>query len=532
MVAPSSEVGAVTPPPPAPVARRRPRGRGGGLRTVFDFFCVELLTSLRLPMSLRLFQVLAVGCYVVGTLVALAVSLVVFSLSHALTRDEDGAGYAITAMVCVATGYLGGAYIFREAFSRRRFIVSNSPNVALFRALDVRAADVLAVYCGLRVTAFYLALLLVDLSFVLVFGSSLDLPAWGVPAVLLLPLAMYLVTLAVAANSADRRTRPEPMRQWTVLALGTVCFVAGFGTARYLLGPVRSAGLATSFGAGQVTVLLAILGVGSAVVGAAAAVRLIVSVRRVLRDPFSIQEVRPTTAGALPAGARTGRLARALPLPGILHRELVMSWSYPLLKKAFALLLMILLVGLGVLVSGASVLPVADVPDRAVVIFHATVFTVLMGATELILKVIGPTTLATQFRFAWEQHLSEWRIARSAVAYYLGPVALFGAGSAALLSVVTGTVSAGPVSVGVAVMSAAVFAESVLAVPKNVDGSSANSTVAALATLMLAAPVLLALSAHSALGEILAAAYAACLLGGAVACMGRRIRTLPSTSGT
>lgn len=499
-------------------------GAGGGrLRATFDFYCFEQLTALRLRFTLRQFQLVLAGGFLVGMVVLLSVSLVVLTLVRAVAGEREGAGYAVAALFCAGNVYAAAGYLFREAVSGRRFAVSNSPNVGFFRALDISARDVLFIYCGLRTTAYYSALLLVDVCFVALFRSTVGGSLAGVLAVLVVPLALYVVTMAVAAKAAGRRSRPEPLKRGTLLLLGALCLGLGYGTARFLIGPIRESGFAGSFTQEQVSALLAATGLAAAVVGVVFGVRLVREVRRVVRDSFAIQEVRP-----LPAVRPLGRLGGDM--VGILHREMVSSWAYPLVRKSFAVLAMMLLCCLGAIGSGAGVLPMTDLPGRLFTVLSAVLFTVFLGTTELILRLIGPTTFAAQFRYAWENHLSQWRIAVSATLYYALPVVALAIGTIALVWMLTGSLSPDPLSIGVAVVAAALIAETVTVAPRNVDGSTAANTVGGLVALVLGAPVLLVLTFDSAAGAALAAGYAVCLLGGAVTCLGRRVRTLPSTS--
>lgn len=515
------DVAAAAAPAGLPAARRP-----AGLRNTFDFYCFEQLAAFRLPLSLRLFQLLLVMAGVVGGALLLSGSFVVAALVRALASEREGTAYALTALVCVATVYFGAGYVFREALSIRRFVVSNSPNVGFFRALDISARDVLFVYCGLRSTAYFSALFLVGVVFVVMFRSAAGLSPAGMASVLAPPPAMYLLTMMVAARAAGRRRRPEPIGWPALLLLGGVCVALGYATARFLVGPIHQVGLAGSVSQARMTTLVAVLGVVSAVVGGVSAVRLVHHVRRLGRDSFAIQQVRP----ARPARTRTGRGGLSLPL--VLHHELVSSWAYPLLRKSFATLLTALLFGLGVLLSGASVLPVADVPGRLFTIVSAVAFPVFLGLTELILRVVGPTTFAAQFRFAWENGLSEWRIAVYAGLSYVVPVVVLAAGTSAGLWMLAGVLTTAPLSAAVTVVAAALVAESLVAPPRNVDGSAAANTVGGLLALILAVPVLVVLSFESVAGELLAAGYGLCLGGGAVACLARRTRALPSSFAT
>lgn len=495
------------------------------MRAVVDFSSFEQLTALRLPVTLRLFQYLMAVGYMFSLLLALAVSLAAFSLVQELVRDRDGAVYALTVMFCVANLYSGGGYILREAFSRRRFAVSHSPNLHLFRALDLRATQVFAVYCGLRITLFYLLLLVIDVAFVTAFQRSSGLPMLAVTAVAT-PVSMWLVTLGVAAKAATRRTPPQPMARSTLAVLGVLVFGLGYGTARFVVAPYRESGLAASFSQWHAAAFTTALGVVAVLAGVVSAVRLIVHMRQLARESFAIEQLPEA-----PTRARPHRDLAVIrwPLLTILHRELAGSWVSPLVRKTLGSLAAAVLAAAGVLAAGGSVFPLGELPGRVTVVAYSLIFVTLVGAAELMLIAIGPTTLAAQFRAAWENQFSQWNLVGSAVAYYLAPVSLLAVAFGALHRIIVAGSFLGPVSIGIAVVGAMLVAESVTPTQRNADGSVAPNAVSGLVGLLLAAPVLLVLSTSVTAGEVLALAYGSCLLGGAVACMERRIRTLAST---
>ena len=181
--------------------------------------------------------------------------------------------------------------------------------------------------------------------------------------------------------------------------------------------------------------------------------------------------------------------------------------------------------------SGISGPPLGDFAGRARVALNSFAFVVDVVMVALVFKVVGPTTLAAQFRLEWENLLlSNWRITISAVAYYLFPVLLLSLGISALLALSVGVYSVGPLAVGVSVAAAAIIGESLVTPKKMVDGSSTHGTAIAFVIVLLAAPTLLAVSIDSAIFEGLRVGYSICLMGAAIVCMARRITTLPSTS--
>lgn len=511
------------------------------LLIVFDFYCFEMLTALRLRVQLRLFQTLLVVACLTGLLLLLTVAVLGFALLRALTAEQPGAVNGLTVILCAGNVYVCGAYLVREAFSGRRFTVANSPNLRFFRALDIRARDVLIVYCGLRGTVFHLAVLLVDGAYLVVVGSSARLSASEVAAVLAVPVAMYVGMLSVAARAASRRVRPTPLRWPVVLASGASCLAFGYATGHLLLGPLRAGGLAASFSDARAGLLVTALGAVAAGAGVVATARLVVHARRIARHSFAIQETEwsaQETESAVqknvradPGPGRVGdRLAGALLVPATLHRELAGSAIQALLRRTFAAVLLSVLGGLGIILSGAGVLPLDAGSGPPSEIVDGVVFIVLIGVAEPVLRAVGPTRFAAHLRFAWEQSLSQWRIAAGVTAYCLLPPVALATALTALVAMLTGAITAGPVGIGVAVTSAGLIAESTTAAPRNVDGSLVPNTLGGVLMLILASPVLLALSSASMTGDVLAGVYSLGLLGGAVTCLVRRIRTLPLTS--
>ncbi|SDE21036.1 hypothetical protein [Glycomyces harbinensis] len=492
---------------------------------VLDFRHLELVTALRLPMGLRPFQIGYGGAVLFGFAILAAASAAGFALSNALLSERAASAQGLLVVLGVGNLYIGGGYLLREAFSGRRFQVSNSSNTALFRALDLSARDVLIVYCGLRITGYFAAVALVDAMFLNAFASRLDLAGATVAAVFAVPAAAWAATFAVAARSARRSVRPTVHRPWAVPALVALAFSATWATSALLIEPMLDAGpvawIARS-GPGAFTTALAL---ACTAIGAAALVVAALDVRRLSAESFPIQQTAPP---------RTIRGAAPRSLTGVLALELRRSPYYVPVRRSVAVLVAVLAAGVGVLASGATWLPLPSVPERTAFVLTAVALATALGLAELVLRAIGPVTYTAQYRFAYESGRSSRSVALGAIICCALPVALMGMAVDAVAVVAAGAQAApgAATSAAVTAVAAALVAETVIAPPRNADGTLAPNLVGAVLAMVVAAPVLLPFSFALPAGQALAGAYSICLLGGAFACVERRIRSLPSTSST
>lgn len=500
---------------------------GGGLREVLDFYFYEMFTPLRSKISLHAFELVLLGTYAFSLATVLAVSVLVC----VLLRTVWVGGYSGQALLLgflAVNVYAAGGYLLKEVFSERRFVVSNSPNAAFYRALDVPARHVFVVCSGLRTTLFFAGLLLADAAFVLVLHGSVGVGAAVGALLLLLPVSLYAVTLATAGSMANRRTTSAGLARGAMVGGGALCLVAGYVTARILAPLVRDGGAAPLPGAGPGT-LVGAVAAASVLAAVAGTAVLVHQLRRLDRSSFPLDARTSAAAGGTAGRARL--LDRIAPLVAVLHREMSRSTVVPLVRRNFLTLGAVLLATIGASLSGVSGLPVERFADRVMISAHGLLFVVDVVMVALVFKVVGPTTLAPQFRFQWESLLSsEWTIALSAAAYYAAPVLLLGTGFSVLLALAVGAWSIGPPAVGVAVVAAAMIAESVMSPKRMADGTSAHGTGVAMVVVLLSVPAMLGVSSDSALSNGLRAAYSLCLLGGATVCVARRTRTSSSTS--
>ncbi|MFF8433125.1 hypothetical protein [Streptomyces bacillaris] len=511
-----------------------PRTHRSGLRNTIDFLLFERLNALGWSMPMPVFRTLCVTGSALMLPVLLAGALLGARLLH-LTAEVPGP--LLAGGFLLVNLYAGGVYLLREAFSRRRHSVSGCPNEQFFRALDISARDVFLVYCAARILYFHTALFTVDAAFLAVFRDSVAGPS--TPGLICVPLALCALTLAVSARQAIRPGSARATGPGTLAALGLVALATGWTTGVLLggswTGSAVGEGTGTGWGTGTgeapgtgLSEFLAVtVAAACATLAATALLCFVRAYRRLDRDAFAIRRSgRPATVPAMVFRPR------GLPLLSVVHRHFASGRTCPMVKRAYAGLLMAVLLLAGVHASGSGPLPLpagAEQPlTRSAV---ALGFVLLLGCAELVLATSGPTALGPQFRFAWENLLSHRRIAAGATLYYAAHAVLLSTGVAAVAALAGGAVLWQLPFLGLGVMSASLIAESLASAPKRlVDGTSAPGVFVACVSIGLALPSLAGSAAHPLSLRLSAAFYSVCLFGGAITCIGRRIRTLPSRS--
>ncbi|MEU6708131.1 hypothetical protein [Streptomyces wuyuanensis] len=510
-----------------------PRTSGSGLRNTVDFFLFERLNGLGWHMPLPVFRMLCATGSVLTAPVLLAGGLLGARLLH---RTTDLPAPALISGFLLANLYAGGVYLLREAFSRRRHSVSGSPNQHLFRALDIRARDVFIVYCATRILHFHAALSAVDVAFLAVYRDSLASSL--VLGLVCIPLTLCALTLAVSARLATCAGSTTPASgPRAIAALGLTAFSTGTVTGILLEGTRTGntlgadEGWAETFGSGASVAGPLTLAV-TAVCAALTALALVCLIRDygcLDREAFAIRASGRTAT----VPAMVFRPAR-LPLVSVVHRHFTAGRTYPIVKRTYAALLTVVLLLAGLRISGSGLLPVPAAAEQPLTRTAVALgFVLLLGCAELVLATSGPTVLGPQFRFAWENLLSHRQVAVSATLYYTAHAVLLAAGVATAAGLVIDTLLWQLPFLAIGVMSASLIAESLAAAPRQlVDGTSAPGIFVACVSIGLAVPALAGSVAHPPSLRLLAAIYSICLFGGAITCIGRRIRTLPLRSAT
>ncbi|UUN27772.1 hypothetical protein [Streptomyces sp. FIT100] len=511
-----------------------PRTSPSGLRNTVDFLLFERLNALGWSMPMPVFRVFCFTGTALTVPVLLAAALLGARLLH---RTIELPGLVLVGGFLLANLYAGGVYLLREAFSRRRHSVSGSPNEHFFRALDIRARDVFLVYCAARIVHFHAALFTVDAAFLCVFRESLAGPL--TPGLICVPLVLCALTLAVSARLAARADSTAAAAGPGVHAtVALVVFATGLATGALLdapgaAGTAGARGRGGGVGSGTGTGLVELLALGVTVVCATlAAAALLSCMRDCRRLDGSAFAIRPSGRSAT-VPAMAFRPAR-LPLLPVVHRHFTSSRTYPMIRRAYAALLTAVLLLAGVHASGSGLLPLPAGAERLVTRTAVALgFVLLLGCVELVLATSGPTALGPQFRSAWENLLSHRHVAVSATLYYTAHAVLLAAGVAAAAGLVSGTVLWQLPFLGLGVMSASLIAESLASAPRQlVDGTSAPGVFVACVSIGLALPALVGSTAQPLSLRLLTAFYSVCLFGGAITCIGRRIRTLPLRSVT
>lgn len=502
-----------------------PRPSVSGLRNTADFLLFERLNTLGWNMPMPVFRTLCVAGMAATLPVLLAGTLLG---AHLLHRTTELPGPVLAGGFLLANLYGGGLYLLREAFSRRRHSVKGSPNEPFFRAFDIRARDVFLVYCVTRILYFHAVLLTVGAAFLFVFRGSLAGPF--TPGLISVPLALCAVTLAVSARLATRAAAVTA-GPGVLAALGFALFVTGLATGLLLdgqwAGDASSAGVDIGTGTSMVRWLTVVVTVACTCLTVAALFGFARSFRGLDRTAFALRASAPTAT----VPAMSFRPAR-LPLLPVLHRHFMSGRTAPLVKRTYAVLLLCVLLLAGLHASGSGLLPLPAGAEQPLTRTAATFgFILLLGCVELVLATSGPTALGPQFRFAWENLLTHRHIALTATLYYTGHAVLLATGVAVAAGLVSGTVLWQLPFLGVGVMSASLIAESLASAPKRlVDGTSAPGVFVACVSIGLALPALAGSVAHPVPLRLSAAFYSVCLFGGAITCIGRRIRALPSRS--
>jgi hypothetical protein len=144
-------------------AGHRP-GRLRRLRIVLDFSSLEGLTLLPLSLSLRAFKRACLAAACAATLSLASVAWMGLAVLAGMWQDQPQSLAFVVAAAVFVNVYLGLAYLFGELGTRRRYRLSNSPNVGLFRSLDIAAGDAFVVYGLLPTTGFFLLLGVADLA--------------------------------------------------------------------------------------------------------------------------------------------------------------------------------------------------------------------------------------------------------------------------------------------------------------------------------------------------------------------------------
>jgi len=502
----------------------------GQLAAASDLYLYEQLVAFGWRMSVRTFRrlLLAGATVVLLAVTAGAVAVLRIARFHLI---EGGGGVLSAADLApvIALGLVAGslyatlAIVAREALSHRRDILARSPNLMLFRGIDLDATAVFTAYCGYRIGAYFTVVLAVVLAGIGVFHDTLQ-TVMPYPVLLaVVPLAGCVTALAVAAYFA---THVAHRSGWKVV-LG-----ASLLPAAYLAG--RQLAMLWDLGAGAAAPQLAPGGwsgppVTFAVAGGfglllVSAALLAFWIHRLSQRPF-VHHLEPSNDTRV----RTQRAAGPLRIGRVIHGEVVAGRPRALLGKIYTALALLYALGLGLSQGGA-----ADGGTAVVRIAAIASFLVALTVSESVLADIGPGALRRHLRSAWELGLSVRRLTTETVGYYVLDGVVLGAACAAVTALVASTEAAIRVApIPVAIFAAAALGEALATVPKEaVDGTTRLSLFAGLVTVVLSVPVLVAAMTDGRAFFAAAVAYVLLVIGGAAACVSQRVTVMQFESAT
>lgn len=454
---------------------------------------------------------LLVAGLLVGSVVGLATPRLFEGLPNAL-----GLGLAL---LLVLDGYLLLAFAVKQTAGQQVQRITDPPNVALFRAMDLPPLAVYTAYAALPTLVFHLGLVVMNVTALGFLAAGYDGVAGAWWIVLVPLLGLLAISLASAVVTARPR-RPRHLVERKHLIAAVLVAAAGLGTGR-LVQAVRNAGLP-----GVEVALLAdppdwvpfaggllLLSLGSA---------LVWRLRALDRARFSIVDHTPGTrqkssattssayqrtarefwahrsSAALGAGARTLTLAMVFVLTLVaggldIDRELVRQWV---------------------------------IPSTTGYLFVTTL--IMVGLT---FAVVGPSVLAERQRFEWENSgRTSLAIAGSSLVFHLALVTPPGVAVAFAQLALSGTVSAKPLAITWAMVGAATIGETVIPPRAQVDGTTSPGPLAPLVILLLTAPVLV--MGTGPWWSLVHVVYGVVLLGVGTLCLSQRIQRLPSSYST
>lgn len=518
---------------PAPTPRRR-------LSLLADLRCAELLTSLGLRMSLRSARLLLTAAAVAGpVLLVLAAFAGARFTALVLPPGWTLEALSVTVLPLLCGLSLGGV-ILAEAVGRQRETVSGHPNIPYFRALDVPATLVHAVYALPRLLTAGTVWTCVGAGvLVACLSTTSDASPWwaaGTALLVLLPVALTAVASAVSLAVASRPPRAGGPG---VLAVGVGAAAlgafAGAGLGRLAAGAASRPGRRP----GEVSPVTAVPGQEHGVVLLAGGVLLLVLAlvgvaagRRRLRarsfplaaaDPVRLRRRSAPGGGALSWAWMLWRQRRGSTRWAAERRVL---WGLALVAGAAA---GARAVGVGRLDASLAGLPHSPLLEGDPV---GAVHTVLVLGLTMVGVALGETAHGDLGRHRFGRHLRQavelgaplgvtvrgWMLA------LLGPALLGGvcAGVAAVLVwPPVGVLAPALVLGGVG---ATVLADHLLPPPRTADGGVGEGMLTALLALVLASgPAALLLAGA---GPLATAAGVALLLVGAAACLARRLCVL------
>lgn len=455
-----------------------------------------------------------VGGVLVGSLVGLATPGLFAGLPNAL-----GLGLAVLLLLDV---YLLLAYALKQTAGQQTQRLTDPPNVALFRAMDLPPLAIWSVYAAVPTAVFHLGLVVMNVAALVSLALRYDgvVGAWWI---MLVPLLGLLVTSLASVTAIGRAPRPRRLLERRHVVAAALVAAAGLAT-----GSVVRVVQATGLHRLEVGVLAdpppwvpAALAVTVLVVGSAVAGRL----RRLAGAMFSVTD---RTARSWPSGAHV-----AAPVSSERQRMAREFWAHrssAALGAGARTLVLAMTFVLCLVVGGLRIerglVEQWIIPSTTGYLFVTTL--IMVGLT---FGIVGPSVMAERHRFGWENsNRSAASIARSSLVFHLVLVTPPGLAVTLAQLALSGTMSAKPLAIAWGLVGAATIGETVVPPRVQVDGTSSPGPLAPLVILLLTAPVLA--MGTGAGWSIVHAGYGAVLLGVGTLCLSQRIQRLPSTFST
>ncbi len=189
----------------------------------------EQLTAFGWRIPVRTYRRIVRAATVLALVCMAGASALVFDVLRAGVlpggRPNTHGGLLLVAYLA-GCGYVLAVGVVRELVTRRRDVVAASVHTAFFRALDIPATTVFAVWAGAAIVRTSAVWVVLAVSYVTAFHAELTGVISAPAALLGIPVAVGAVQLALAANAAAAPTRvARARRRWVGLAATLVVLV-------------------------------------------------------------------------------------------------------------------------------------------------------------------------------------------------------------------------------------------------------------------------------------------------------------------
>jgi len=486
------------------------------LSVVIDFALIELLHSIRVPLTLvTLRRVILAGVAVAAFFVVVVAVTVTRLLPTFFGGDTASARTVIAIFVLVMIVISCTANGVRDIFGERRDVVRRSPNRSFFRTLDLTAERVHFIYVVVFSLPVYAGAFLTGAA---VAASASEAPAALRATLVIAPIGFFLshawVTAALAAGAAKRPVG---------------IFWSFFG---FILGGVLGV-FSGAFGANIITSYVgdALLHFLEEVTPVLLLIFVTLTVAGVILYPVFARRLRYCGFTLGDKSARRTRLVPLMPRPTLFRggrREWRADRARYLPQRLLTIAIFAAAASVTWRVAGG---PIPENPDVLLesVAGSAAMF-VLLGADPFMARH-GPRARATQLRVLWEWGVSRTRLVTAlSVQFAAFPFTVGLLGAITLIALGVEFVAVMILVVAVATAGAALFSDALIPPTRNSDDSTSTSILSMLVTITVASPVIALVFARQPGCDILAAITAVLIWGVALICFSSRILHRPSFS--